>query len=96
MANTSVATAPTTPPTIALVFELPPPEDDVGVVLPVGTAEVPEAPINVPGPISGLSKKSCKEAKSMERRALTTSGLRCNGVPEILQLMYAVSSCPKR
>ena len=60
MANTSVATAPMTPPTIALVFELPPPEDDVGVVLPVGTAEVPEAPINVPGPISGLSKKIVK------------------------------------
>jgi hypothetical protein len=64
MANTSVATAPTTPPTIALVFELPLPEDDVGVVLPVGTAEVPEAPINVPGPISGLSTKGrCKETE---------------------------------
>jgi len=53
MANTSVATAPTTPPTIALVFE--PPLPDVGVALTVGV-EVLEAPINAPGPISGLSK----------------------------------------
>ena len=54
MANTNVATAPMTPPIIALVFELPLP--DVAVALPVGV-EVLEAPINAPGPISGLSKK---------------------------------------
>ena len=77
MAITSSATAPTAPPTIALIFKLPLPEGDVmsgfeaevvevgkpvaggvWVVLPVGTGEdVPEAPINSPGPISGLSEE---------------------------------------
>lgn len=42
---------------MAPVFELPLPEDDVGVVLPVGPVEELEPPINAPGPISGLSKK---------------------------------------
>jgi len=62
MAITNAAAAPTTPPMIAFVFELPPPED--GVVLPVGPVEeVVEAPIIAPGPISGLSTKGrCKAA----------------------------------
>lgn len=57
MAITNAATPPTTPPMIAFVFELPPPED--GVVLFVGLVEEEEveAPIIAPGPISGLSTK---------------------------------------
>jgi len=76
MAITRSATAPTAPPTIALVSELLLPGDDavgrfeavivvvvawtpvtggVWVVLPVGEGEEAlEAPINSPGPISGL------------------------------------------
>ena len=32
----------------------------------------------------------------MERRVLTTGGLRCDRVPEILSLVCAVSSCPEK
>ena len=104
MTNTSVATAPTTPLTIALVFELPLP--DVGVVLPVGPVdmvelpvgllEVLEAPINTPGPISGLSEeRRCENdrEKKMDRRIPTTDGHRFIWIPTILQLAYNVSSC---
>jgi hypothetical protein len=67
-----IATPPTTPPTMAPVFESPPPEgDDAGkeededVTAVVDGAIVPEELvvevdplINTPGPISGVSKKT--------------------------------------
>jgi hypothetical protein len=91
VAITSVAAAPTAPPTIASVFELPLPED--GVALPVGPVEGEvEAPIIAPGPISGL-KEGVKRPKQ-DGVILTTGGLRCDGVPEVLHLVCAVSSLP--
>ena len=117
MAITSSATAaPTAPPTIAPVFDLPLPEDDaVGgfeagvveagkpaaggawVVLPVGAEEEElEAPINSPGPISGLSiVHRCEDDREeiMQRRIPTTGGLRIIRIPFILQLAFNVSSC---
>ena len=124
-----IAIVPTTPPTIAAVFELLPPEGDtvgedeeagsarceavtlaVGVGTPVGGGEADllpvglvleelGVPINVPGPISGLSeKRRCEESghKKTERRFPTTSGYRIVDIPTILPLARDVGSCQRK
>jgi len=64
-----------------------------------GSGLVVVEPINVPGPISGLSeKRRCEESrnKKTERRFPTTSVLRCEHIPTILQLASDVGSCQRK
>ena len=107
MAMTSITVAPTAPPTIALVFDLLPPEDGAvdedkevdwfgtEVVDAEAVEEGLEAPIIAPGPISGLSKEHrCEdnEENLMKIRILTTGGHGFILIPIILQLAWNVSS----
>lgn len=106
---------PTTPPTIAAVFELLPPEGEgeppgkdegmcwiedkeLMVENAVGSGEELEPLINPPGPISGLSDKhECEAAQKGDEEGIpTTDVLRLVGVPMILALACAVSSCSKK
>jgi len=116
------AIAPTTPPTIAPVWLLPPEGDPPGeeeagsvgrgvvvgppvggelaVLLPVGPVlEELDAPINAPGPISGLSRRqTCEESrkKKTEREFPTTGGYRVVHIPTILHLARDVGSCLRK
>jgi hypothetical protein len=77
------AIPPTTPPTMAPTFELPPDEDEDEELVLVGpTEETPEGPSTVPGPISDASRgigvrpprKDRKEDESLPRIAYDLLG----------------------
>src|SRR5712691_7552314 len=66
-------------------------------VVDVGLGVV--APINEPGPTSGLSeKRRCEESgnQKTERRFPTTNAHRCDHIPTILQLASDVGSCQRK